>query len=238
MRLHPLLKSLAAITSLCVMLAGGQAHAALTTITTTGTIDAGYDTSGVFGSAGADLTGLSYSQAITVDATLYANQLGSGHCGFPCNIRRGTLTGTATNTVTVGSVTQMFTWDLSRYHYGQTYLANGLSMSSYSEDQIIQYQEGFTSNGSYLSALANVYSYTNAFGISLSFDQSAFYTLQPGDFEQTYFSLSGTDSAYFQDYLPATISINGGNVPEPATLALFALALVGAGLTRRRKGAL
>ena len=244
MRTHSLLKSLASLTSLvslCVMLAGGQAHAALTTITTTGTIGSAYDGSGVFGTAGADLTGLSYSQAITLDATLHANQFGSGAClpYYPCNFGQGGLTGTASVAVTVGSASQMFTWDLSQSNYGETFIVNSLSAPGsyvYLMDELYQYQSGYTSSGSNLSASGYAYSYSNAFGLTLSFDQSAFYTLQAGDVGETYFQLG---ASYFVDNSPATISINSSNnVPEPAMLVLFALALVGAGLSHRRKPAL
>lgn len=243
MRIHVLLKSLAALGSLCVMLAGGPAHAALTTITTTGTIDGGIDHSGVFGTPGTLLGGLSYSQAITVDASLYAFQGTTCSPGYPCNYGNGSLTGTATTTVTVGSVSQTFTWDLSQYNYGQTLLANNrttLGPSSYiNVDRLSQSQEGYTSDGTYLLVSGYAYSFLNPFGISLSFDQSAFYTIQLGDVRYTSFYMSGpTGVAYFQDLAPDTISINASsNVPEPATLALLALALAGAGLTQRRKRA-
>ena len=146
---------------------------------------------------------------------------------------------TISRTSTVGSASQMFTWDLSQYNSGLTFIANALSApGSYVNpvEYLEQFQQGHTSSSSVLYASGYAYSNSNAFGLTLSFDQSAFYTLQAGDVGQTSF---GFENSFFYDNSPATISINSSNnVPEPAMLVLFALALVGAGLSHRRKGAL
>ena len=54
------------------------------TFTNKGTIIIGIDDQGFFGAAGADLTGLSYMDVITLDPSLYVNQYSDSisHNGF------------------------------------------------------------------------------------------------------------------------------------------------------------
>lgn len=207
------------------------------TFTTTGTISTGYDTTGVFGAANTDLYGMSFSNSITLDPTAYANIV---YNDADANSRTGTLTGSATTTVTVGNTTKTFIWDLSSfYNWGQSYL--GAYNTNYGAgmifDEAYQNQSGYTADGSNLVSYGYLYSYVNAFGLSTSFNQNWARTVQAGDYGGSYFYIYGNSGyASFQG-TPSTISINSP-VPEPEA---YAMLLAGLGLlsftAKRRKQA-
>jgi len=189
MLINQLIKYVALTAFLLLSLLTRQAQAWV--FTTSGTISSGYDSSGVFGTAGADLTGLSYTQAITVDPAQYAIQVstGTGQSGSDTL----PISGTATDTVTVNGVTQSYIFDLTQTNFGQSILTNYLTQASIAYDQAYQYQRGATANGQYIWASGDLSSNINAFNLSLSYTQSWSYSVQTGDSASAYFQIS---SAY------------------------------------------
>src|SRR5689334_7194447 len=137
------LKSIFAIAVLAAGAFAGSAQALPTwTVTTQGTISDGFDTSGVFGVAGRDLTGLSYTQTITasVDPSQYGNMFsgpgfvdisGSGGPGF-------------TDTLTVNG--QTVTFIIGQSYYAEQFLSDGASTNQYPYyDKVSTFQQGYDS---------------------------------------------------------------------------------------------
>lgn len=217
------------------------ANAAPWTFFSSGTIYEGYDTTGVFGNISADLTGQTYSQLITLDPTTYSVQYNDGftQSGY------GSLTGTVTTTITVNSVSQTFTWDLSDpSSYGNAYLHNPLTQSLSGFDEAAQYQAGLLTDGRTLNSQSGVASYANSLNLGLNYDQVWSYNTQSNDIGGwSFFDLYSDPTQLYQTtYFRGNASFTSINapitaaVPEPET---YAMTLAGLGLVgfmaRRRK---
>jgi len=200
---------------------------------TSGTITSGTDTSGVFGTPGTDLMGLTFSQSYTLDPTLFSNH----YPGVTTNQSDGTLSGIATHTVTVNGVKQTFAWDLSQTHFGSSMLNNTLTQSGVGFDETYQYFDGFMADGTALSAFSIVDSLNNVFNIGLNFDQTWSYTTQSGDIGSSRFDIAGRSGiASFYAETPIYFSINPVSpVPEPQTYAMLLAGLGLLGITAYRR---
>jgi hypothetical protein len=127
-----------------------SASAQTWTVTTTGQISTGYDTSGIFGTANADLAGMTYTQTITASidpAQWSATAAGADYIDL---YGSGPL---FTDTVTVGGHSVTYTAITLN---GQQDLVDGVSTngprSGY--DSVSSWQEGKTTSGNICSLLS------------------------------------------------------------------------------------
>ncbi len=212
------------------------------TFTTSGLITSGYDTTGVFGTANQDLTGLAYTQSLTLDPAQYETQYIDL---YSLNSYGSLLAGTATDTVTVNGLTHSYLFDLTQKNWGWAFLYKGLTQVGGNNDYVYQYQEGVTTHGQSIFALGSVYSLFNPLNIGLSYTQIWSYSPQAGDGGYASFGIGSSgfqksviggsnDEAYF-DGTPSFISINAATaVPEPTGLLLLALGLIGLAIIHRK----
>lgn len=231
MKFLEVLKNAALTTFLSATMLAGSAQA--WTITTIGTINSGTDFAGIYGAAGGNLTGLKYSESITLDPSLYSlqSEIYHQHTGS------GAFFGIASSTVSINNISQSFTWDSSNpLNEGQSNLANLHSIGSF--DMAYQYHAGYDSKGGYAYIYEWVLSYTHALNLTLDYNQDWSYVVQTGDSGQTYASILdafGVPSFVFSG-TPDLIAIHTDNtgVPEPSTLALLGIGLMGISTGRRK----
>ncbi|SNT33913.1 PEP-CTERM protein-sorting domain-containing protein [Noviherbaspirillum humi] len=238
-----------AITSILAAVAltvgvASSASATVFTYTSSGTISGdysdSYDYSGIFG--GGSLFGKSFTLTTSFDTNnnygneSYPNQYSNSY-------------GYAPISVSVNVDGHSYSTTITNNNWGQGYIANGLSagnVAGYYLDEVYTYGYGNANDGSYIQMQQYAYDYWDAFvGSSNSLDISR--TIDPSNFyvNYAYFYLSDptAGSTYFNTYGGTaygvssgiqSIVINGGNVPEPETLALFGIGLLGFVATRRR----
>jgi hypothetical protein len=224
-------------------------------VTVTATIEApttagsGFDNAGLFGAAGANLVGDTYTETITTNPLLNST---TDCASLSCAGTIGGLDNPAygpgaayTLTTTINGVS--FNLTESTPFLNHAYLIDALSINDTSttlQDQLFQ---DARSSGCALpittcvSSYILAYSLTNPFVPNLSFNQqiNASGGFDPG--ANTYFAYtqndgtpSGLTTIFYGSIDTLTVSQASG-VPEPATFSLLALALAGMALTRIRR---
>jgi hypothetical protein len=205
-----------------------------------GTIFQGTDTTSIFGNTSSNLSGRTYSELITLDPSLYELQYQGGGPDY-IHSSNGTLSGTATDTITINGVSKTFVWDLSVVNTGATELRNPITQGIPLTELVQQAEQGSATDGNTLYTSVLLRSNTNAFNLSLSFNQVWSYIPKKGDESVGYFDYSsyGTNPSISFETRPNFYSINGtiSPVPEPETYAMMlaGLALVGFTTLRRRQ---
>lgn len=213
------------IVTLSASMLMASAQATPMVYTTTGTIQYGTDSNGLFGTA-SDLTGKTYALTFSLDPALYAYAYKDGNTTYTY----GTSTSAVKETLTINGVTQSWMLDMSKSNSGETYTSTSSAFN-----QIYQYQSGTTTTGLSLYAYSSVYDYfANAALASAATLATTSYQVTSADYGYTYFSLSGATAVDFYSSSLNTLSINGTNVPEPAPLALLGLGMVALGVSRRK----
>lgn len=220
-------KSAAIAITLSASFLSSNAVAAPWTFITTGIVQSGSDSQGVFGTANSDLSGLNYSFTTIVDPLAYRYNYGGAGYGYQSHY--GDNSGSVTQKITIGNVTKTYT--LAGWTYsGQSYMHESPSF-----DQAYQYNYFRNNDGHYVQAYSSVYSSTNNILNTWNYDQRVAYAPVSSDGGYTYFAMSnGLGSAYFNGGVPTSLSINAGDVPEPAPLALFGLGMVALAFARRK----
>lgn len=204
-------------------------------VTTTGQIAYGFDTSGIFGTANQDLTGLTFTQTIvaSVDPALWNDSYTGVNPWEPYTFVDGSGP-LFTDIVTVDGHSATF---VSSTTAGQQFVSNGLSQASdgFGYDYLYSEQQGFTSQGDSLNAFQWARSLSTKFVPNESFDQGISQNLSNHSFEaHTTFQLSGNLNANFQGS-PTRISISV--VPEADIPAMLLAGLAILGVMSRRKAA-
>lgn len=208
---------------LCGCLGATPAAAALITVTTSGVINSGTDTSGAFGPARASLAGRAYTLALSFDS------LGSfSFTSASTATTSGPITGDVA--VTVGGTS-----------FASRFVNSFGALLSETPTNIFGSNVGDDGAGEALSA-------TNAFSAALgtfpaNLGQGVSYVgqvadapLNSGGVDFSASSFSGIGAAFAFTGTPTSVSLVTQSVPEPAALALVSGALCALGAARRRRG--
>ena len=229
---------------IAVLLSGFTFAAQAFTLTTSGTVNYGYDGQGLFGAAGSNLTGQSYSATLNFDPTNFAYQYNDGYTNYAYDYSSSNVFGTYW--VSLNGITTSGT--ISN-NFAQAYVANYTDYYYYYSNfsQVYGQLDGTnTATGNYSYLYQYLYSYnTNHLGLTgTDYNQLASYTTQQAD-EYGYggfYDYNYTTGQYTQfDFTPSSYVLNGATpafssqVPEPTPLALFGIGLLGAGYIRHRK---
>lgn len=211
-------------------------HASAWVVTFTGTIDYGFDNTGVFGVANQNLAGMSFTQSITADTDPSLWTVSSGNSFFSEMSGFGPA---FTNEVTVNGTKVVF--DVASTSYGRQTLFDQLSTQGAGQDQLWTEQKGLTANNDVIWGQQYAFSNLAAFIPSLDFNQTISHN-GAGLTSYAHFTLTGSQNAHFYSYNNSFV-INDKpikppvTVPEPSGLVLFLTVLGFSILVRFRKNA-
>lgn len=216
------------------------AHATIVTIRATGTIGQGLDQTGLFGIAGGDLTGKTFTQSISGDID-QMRRISAPAYDYVVN--NGPAPAFSVTT-TIDSHAASFSFPASR---GVLQLNRGQAIpGSYDQDGLYAEAQGAWTNGNATESLNTfmyVFTHTPFAGAA---DLTGYAGYMPDARDSRYFNFNFNNglgvATYFNGYQlslielnPETVSNPDANVPEPATLGLFVIGMLGAMAARRRQ---
>jgi hypothetical protein len=219
--------------ALCFVVSSAIAHnvqaAPTWTVTATGTISEGYETTGFFGAAGRDLTGVKYTQSFTasIDPSMYVDyRSGPNYVGV-----NGIVATPVKVTVDGVTISLMPTGDF----YSQEYVAKGLEVGGVTLDQIDSYENSAPNSTDFFKARNDLVSYRKKFVPTLDFSQSLSFVPDASFDSQAYFYIRGSNIARFNGNIDLFEVNVDTNVPEPTSIALLGLGMAGLVTARRRR---
>lgn len=207
-------------------------------ITTKGTIQQSWDYTGVFGGADKSLDGLEFTQLMTVsvDPTKYSSHDVADNFNWLYGYDNP-----FTVTVTVNDKTVNF--NIVNSAYQEQYIQNNATAKVGGYDYIYSSDHGFDgANGNYLSVYSFAYAKdtSRSFGLNLDFEETVQFINQPNVKVGSNFYLqdkSGNYLATINTYADsiAFVASDTADVPEPESISLFGLGLIGLSIMPRRK---
>lgn len=245
-------KSLSASVAAAGLLAFATQAAAAYDITYVGTVNSGYDQTGLFGTAGQNLAGLNFSETFHVDPTA-PDTLTSGRIWY----RESYGHHLVSPSVTINGITKFFPqfdfsidrdyrYDFSRDEFrpgiGSGFEQSTFRFSSRSEDE--GYKEYVKRSRFYTRGDSSRKDYHPSFSLlsppSYSGGEGMFFSSYFELFE-SYFDRRNAENASitttwtYATLHPTSFSASGG-VPEPASWALMLIGFFGMGAALRRNG--
>lgn len=196
----------------------------------------GYDGLGLFGSAGASLVGATYTLTTTFDTDGNSYTVDNGY-----NENWSTGAAPFHFSLKVNGITY------SGASFGITasegIIANTLSATNTNFDWAITNDYSYDTSGNFLWITQQIQSYTDPFvGQSRNFGESRSYSSIADATSSDYFSFSNSHGITFLNTSghTALIQINGGpdqsaNVPEPESIVLFGIGMLGFAASRRKR---
>ncbi len=224
------IRRLIAIAALCACSLSAQAW----TVSAQGVIESGVDDSGIFGTAGQNLRGLTFTQSISADsepanwsghgALDYLSSMWGSGPGFSDTI---TINGVSVTfkALSTASGSQVICDHLSTYGPGRS-----------SFDEIASTQTGYTAAGDRLLADVGATNYVTAFVPGLDTAQTISRDTKLGAYLiSSRFSIAGSQNAHFESTWVDHLDVNVSAVPEPETWSMLLAGLTLVAVTKRRK---
>lgn len=204
-----------------------SAKAEIVTVTYQGTVASGSDGVGVFGAAGADLVGDSFTAVYTVNDTL--SPVAANDPGQLSLSEGGSELGdgaTVSATVTIKGVTVQ----IDGSYFSEAFQ----STINYGVAQVYEKATSGTASGE--SVDSSIYSYSDPWLANSDYHAPFSYTVQPGVSAYGTFYDSGSGSTTNLSLVPTSVTIADA-VPESATWAMLILGLGMIGFAARRRNA-